>query len=132
MLKLPRGLRIIERWRIARELELVHHLLRSAVFAFEQKGHENLELDKLGRLILVAARRGGKERFQPIARLAVFLFLEWNLRKVVLRLAKLRVRFQSFLEQAFSLVEILLLHQYFPAQIKVCCLVRIRGIRFIE
>ena len=57
MLKLPRGLRVIERRRVAGELELLHHLLRAAVFAFEQKRHEDLELDQLRRLILVAAGR---------------------------------------------------------------------------
>ena len=74
MLELPGGLRVVERRRVARELELLHHLLRAAVFAFEQKRHENLELDELRRLIFVAAGRLAEERFEPIARLACIPF----------------------------------------------------------
>ena len=60
MLKLPGGLRVIERGRIAGELELIHHLLRAAVFALEQECQVDLELDHLRGLILVAA--GSRQR----------------------------------------------------------------------
>ena len=57
MFELPRRLSVVKRWSITGELKLLHHLLRLAVFAFEQQGHENLELDHLGGLIFVPARR---------------------------------------------------------------------------
>ena len=94
MFKLPGGLRVIERRRVAGELELLHHLLRAAVFAFEQQSQIDFEFDDLRRLILVAARcRGGaEERFKPVARLRVFLFLERDLREIVMRLARVSGR----------------------------------------
>ena len=55
MFELPRCLRVIKRRGITGELELLHHLLRLAVFSFEQQRHEDLEFNHLSGLIFIAA-----------------------------------------------------------------------------
>ena len=91
MLKLPGRLRVVERGAVARELKLVHQLMGLRSLFLEQKSQENLELDQLRGLILIVARRLGKECFEPIARFRIFPFLEGNLREVVLGFAKFRI-----------------------------------------
>ena len=134
MFELPGRLRVIERRRVARELELLHHLLRAAVFAFEKQRQINFKFDDLRDLILVAARRrcGAKERFEPITRLGVILFLEWNLREVVLRFPELRIDFRRLFEGGFRAVEIFLRQQNFAAQIDGRRLIWIGGVGFIH
>ena len=128
MFELPGRLRVVERRCVARELELLHHLLRAAVFAFEKQRQINFEFDDLRDLILVAARRGrgAEERFKPIARLCVILFLERNLREVVLRFAEFRIDLRSLFEGGFCAVEIFLGQQNFAAQINGRGLIWIR------
>ena len=110
MLKLPGGLRIIERRGVAGELELLHHLLGAALFAFEQKRHVNLELDQLRRLVLVAPGRLAEQSFETLTRLDVILFLKWDLRQVVLRFAEFRIDLGCFLKGGFRQIVLLLLH----------------------
>ena len=134
MFELPGGLRVIERRRVAGELELLHHLLGAAVFAFEQERQVNLELDDLRRLVLIAAGRGCviEERLETIPRFRVFLFLERDLGQVVLRLAEFRIDFRCLLERVFGTVEILLRQQNLAAQIDGRGLVRIGRVRFVD
>jgi hypothetical protein len=93
MFELPRGLRVVERRGVAGELELFHHFLRAAVFAFQKKRQINFEFDDLRGLVLIAAGRGRgvEERFETLARFREFFFLEGDLRQVVLRLAEFRI-----------------------------------------
>src|SRR5882724_8071600 len=111
MFKLPRRLGIIERGRIARELELLHHRLRATLLSFKQKCHVNFEFNELGRLILIAPRSSIIQRFETLPRLCVVFLLKWNLREVVLRLAELRIGLSCFFEGPLSTVKLLLLHQ---------------------
>ena len=117
MLKLPRCLRVIESWGVSGKLELFHHLLRPTVLAFEQKRHENFELDDLRSLILVATRRLLEKSFETVAGRGVILLLEWNLSQIVLGLTEFRIDLQGFLEGRFCFVVFLLFHQNFAAQI---------------
>src|SRR4051812_12175523 len=99
MFEFPGGLRVVKRRGITGELELLHHLLRLAIFALEQEGHENLELDHLSGLILIAARRLTEQSLKLLARFGVVLFLKWNLRQVVLRLPEFWIGFGRLLER---------------------------------
>ena len=134
MFELPGGLRVVERRRVARELELLHHLLGAAVFAFEEQRQENFELDDLGRLVFVATgrRRAVEERLEAITRLRVILFLERDLRQVVLRLAELRIDLRRLLERVLRAVEIFLRQQNLTAQIDRRRLIRIGRVRFVD
>ena len=88
MLKLPSGLRIIKRRCVASKLELLHQLLRAAVFAFQKPSHVNVEFDELGRLALVPTRRLAQEHFESIARRRVIFFLQRHRCEIELGLAK--------------------------------------------
>ena len=88
MLELPGRLSIVKCGRVTAELELLHHFLGAAVFAFEQISHENLELNELGRLIFVTARRLSKQRLESITRLLIFLFTKRHIGQVKLRFAE--------------------------------------------
>ena len=134
MFELPGCLSVVECRRVAGELELLHHLLRAAVLALEEQRQINFEFDDLRRLVLIAAGRGGgaKERFKSLARFRVFLFLEWDLREVVLRFAELRIDLGRLLERRFRAVEIFLRQKNFTAQVDRGRLIRIGGIRFIH
>jgi hypothetical protein len=73
--------------------------------------------DQLRRLVLVVARRLGKERFETIARLRIFFFLERDLGEIVLRLAEVGIIRKRFPESGLRFIEFAFLHQNFAAQI---------------
>ena len=106
VLKLPSCLRVVQRRRVSRKLELLHHLLRAALFAFEQKRHVDLELNDLRRLILIAPWRLLKERVEALSRPCIIFFLKRNLREIILRLAEFRIRFGRLLKRCFRFVEL--------------------------
>src|SRR5438270_12836655 len=132
MFKLPGRLRVIQGRRIAGELKLFHHLLRAALFAFEQKRHVDVEFDQLGRFAFIAARRFAKQSLETISRGGVIFLFEWDLSEIELRLTEFWIGFERLLEFSLSLVELFLLEQYLTAQIKRCSLVRIRRIRVVN
>ena len=125
MLKLPGSLCVIKGRRVTGELKLLHHLLRAALLALEQKRHVDLELNDLSGLILVAARRLLKERLKPIARFSVIFLFEWNVGEIELRLPELRVDLGCFLKRCFRFIELLLRHENLAAQIQDRRLVRV-------
>ena len=88
MFKLPRGLGIIESRRVAGKLELLHQLLSTTVFAFQQPRHVDVELDQLRGFGLVSARCLAQERFKPIACGSIIFFLQWHQSQIELCLAE--------------------------------------------
>src|SRR5581483_2990238 len=132
MFELPRRLRVIERRRVAGELELLHHLLRAAIFVLEQERQINFVFDELRRLIFIAAGRLREQLLETIARLRVILFLKRQLREIVLRLAKLVVDLECLSERRFRLVELLLLHHALGTEIQRRRLVRLGRIGFVD
>ena len=131
MLVLPCCLRVIERRGIARELEFLHHRVRPALFALHQKGHVNFELNQLGRLVFVATGHAFIQRLETVARFCVLFLFEWNLREVVLRIAKFRIQLRRLFESGLGIVEFFLLHQNFASQIQGRGLIGIRLVRFV-
>ena len=91
--------------------------MRPALFALHQVGHVNFELDELGRLVLVAARYAFIQGVETVPRFCVLFLLEWNLREVVLRIAKFRIQLCCLFERSLSIVELPLLHENFASQI---------------
>ncbi len=132
MLKLPGRLGVVKRRRISCKLKLLHHLLRAALFVFEQKGHVDLELDNLRGLILVASWRLLKKRLETLARLSISFFLKWDLREIILRFAKFRIDLGRLFKRCFCFVEFLLLHQNLTAQIEDRRLIRIGCIGLVD
>ena len=132
MLKLPSCLRVVQRRRVSRKLELLHHLLRAALFAFEQKRHVDLELNDLRRLILIAPWCLLKERVEALSRPCIIFFLKRNLREIILRLAEFRIHFGRLLKRGFRIVEFLLLHQNLAPQIEDWRLIRVGRIGLVD
>ena len=91
--------------------------MRPALFAFHQKGHINFELDQLGRLVFVATGHAFIQRLETVTRFCVLFLFEWNLREVVLRIAKFRIQLRRLFESGLGIVELPLLHQNFASQI---------------
>ena len=132
MFVLPRSLSVIESRRIACKLELLHHGVRAALFAFEQKRHVNLEFNKLCRLILIATWSSLVQRLETLPRFCVVLLFERNLREIILRFAELWIKLGCCLKCSFGLVKLLLLHQNLATQIEGRWLIRIGLVRFIN
>ena len=132
MLKFPRGLGIVQSWRIPCELELIHHRLRATLLPLEQKRHVNFELNEFCRLIFVASWRLFIQRFETLPRLRVVFLLKWNLREVILRLTEFRIQLGCLFECRFGFLKLLLLHQNLATQIEGRRLIRFRLIRFID
>ena len=87
----------------------------AALFALEQKGHIDLEFNKLSRLVFVAAWDSIIKRLKTLLRLCVVLLLKRNLRKVVLRFAEFRIQPGGLLKCGLGLVKLLLRHQNLAA-----------------
>ena len=117
MLVLPCSLSVIERRRVACELKFLHHRVRPTLFAFHQKRHVNFEFNQLGSLILVAAGDAFIQRLETVPGFCVLLFLERNLREIVLRIAKLRIQPGCLFECGLSIIELPLLHQNLASQV---------------
>src|ERR1700730_18172329 len=132
MFKFPRRLCVIQRRRVACELELLHHFLGATISALEQERDVNLKLEQLRSLVFVATGCLGKEVFEPLTRLRVILFLEWNLREVVLSLPEFWIELQRFLESRLSFIEFLLLHQNLTAKIYGRRLISLGPICFVD
>ena len=80
MFKFPRRLGIVERWRIPRELELLHNRLCSTLLSFQQERHVDLEFDELRGLVLIPSWSLVKQRFETLPRFGIVFILKWNLR----------------------------------------------------
>ena len=121
MFELPGGLGVIERRRVAGELELLHHLLRAAVFSFEKQRQIDFEFDDLRRLVFIRrpARAWWRQKALRNGRapLRILLFLERDLREIVVRLGEFRVELHGLLKGGLRAVEIFLRQQNFAAQV---------------
>jgi hypothetical protein len=106
--------------------------VRFALFALHQVGHVNFELDELGRLVFIAAGYAFVQRFETVPRFCVLLLFKWNLREVVLGIAKLRIQLCCLFKRSLSIVELPLLHENFASQVQGRRLIRIRLVRFVH